>query len=317
MARTTYNAGPGRIQVGTLAPVYIYSQGDINITEDFETFPINTAEFGKVDERAKERKFEVTFTPAGELESLTTLYPHLSASIGSDIFPQTDIPLLIRGVDGTKRTYNACAVTKMPSLSMASQKTAFGPITFACLGTGDMPWDYAGSATAQATGQTMPAASLTIANIVTQAYTGVWGTKGAPWNALQTIDGFEIDFNLGLFDKETDGLGIQQKMITGLEVTLKFKPIGMIESDVVTAMNYQGTGAGRGKSLLGYGANMVISAGTTPLILTATVKNAFIKDYKLAFGFSVPRIGEITMIAGKQTTIPTGLLSDYFAIGLS
>ena len=68
-------------------------------------------------------------------------------------------------------------------------------------------------------------------------------------------------------------------------------------------------------NLSGLGANMVITGGTTPNLLTATIKGAAIKDYKLTYGFKTPRIKDVVMVA--QNTVLGGTLGDYFTIGLS
>ncbi len=312
MSRTAYNLGPGCVEYNSLK---FYSKDDIIVTEALETENEISSVYGKIGERINDRHFEITFTPIGELESLTKYYPYQGSKIGDDIFPATDLPLIVWGLDGTKRTYNAAAMTKMPDLDLSTGKSLFGQVTFLCLGSGDTAWSGANSLVTHATAQTFPTTTLDTATLFRNAYTGVWGAKAAPWNALKTIDGFKVGFNLQLQDKSVDNYGVVQKCIAGLEVTLTFDPVGVLEADVLSAIGYQGAGAARGMNLSGLGANMVITGGTTPNLLTATIKGAAIKDYKLTYGFKTPRIKDVVMVA--QNTVLGGTLGDYFTIGLS
>lgn len=64
-----------------------YSKGDIQLSLNKTTFPIQTDRFGKVDERVSEQEMKVTFDPAGEWESLGVLWPYASTLLGSLITP--------------------------------------------------------------------------------------------------------------------------------------------------------------------------------------------------------------------------------------
>ena len=59
-ARSLILTGPGRvIQAGNS----VHSKGDINVTIVKETIPIETAPYGKIDERAVDAMVKVSFTP--------------------------------------------------------------------------------------------------------------------------------------------------------------------------------------------------------------------------------------------------------------
>lgn len=141
MARNPYLIGPGKVSFGG---VEFNSEGNINGSESFTTFPINTSLYGKIDERTTDREIRVNLTPAGELESLTAYLPHLTASIGDVLFSTTsDTTLIVYGKDGTRRTYSAAALTKMPSLHLGSDKPMWGQMEWTCLGAGNGSWSDA------------------------------------------------------------------------------------------------------------------------------------------------------------------------------
>lgn len=64
-----------------------YSQGDILLQTQLDTFDIIVDRFAKVDERVANQPIRVTFTPAGEWESLGTLWPYGETLLGDLVTP--------------------------------------------------------------------------------------------------------------------------------------------------------------------------------------------------------------------------------------
>jgi hypothetical protein len=321
--RTTYNSGPGAVVIGTVfstSALTLYSSDDIKITEVIDTDPKDTSAYGKVGEISKERKVEVTFTPTQETFAniLTTLWPYAAKKIGDEIFPQIDVPLTVIGLDGTARSYSAMALTKIPSLHCGMGKTLYGSVTFTCLGAGDGAWNTANSLV-NLTGKVFSTSvrPLDPTKMLYGPAVGAWGLT--PWNAFSTVEGFDIDFNLGLEPKMNDQYGIQNYMISSFDVTCKFAPCGITEANIAAKFITQGAAsvAQRGGDIaaMGSGADLVITMGTTPLLLTSTIKGAAIKHVDYAYSRKGTRIPVIEMIATRNTF--GGALSELFTIGLS
>jgi hypothetical protein len=125
ITRSTLKTGPAivRYQGET-----IYFKSGLTITESKETFDVASDAFGPVDLRLKDIAVKISGTPVGEWEALTVLFPYLSSQIGTRIHGDTDKPLVIIALDGTRRTYHNAAITKMPSLKLAATETLLGNV---------------------------------------------------------------------------------------------------------------------------------------------------------------------------------------------
>ncbi len=66
-----------------------YTKGDIQVDEEIVPFNVPTSRYGEeTDKRVDQRNVTVRFTPAGELEALSRLYPYRTLDIGALITPQ-------------------------------------------------------------------------------------------------------------------------------------------------------------------------------------------------------------------------------------
>lgn len=65
----------------------IRSKGDINLSTNLETFPIETGILGQVDERTKDVPTTIKFVPDGEWSNLGVLYPYATLAFGELITP--------------------------------------------------------------------------------------------------------------------------------------------------------------------------------------------------------------------------------------
>jgi hypothetical protein len=82
----TILGGPALVQ---FKGATFYSKGNITLTNNKQTFNIDTDRFGKVDERVSDEELKVSFEPAGEFENLSVLWPYASTALGSLITPQS------------------------------------------------------------------------------------------------------------------------------------------------------------------------------------------------------------------------------------
>jgi hypothetical protein len=206
-------------------------------------------------------------------------------------------------------------LTELPRITLSATKTIWGAMKYLVLGQGDTAWSGAGGMVTHTTGQTLPGNTLDRTKVKRNLYSATWGGKAAPWIGFKTKDGFVIDLKLNTGDKSVDQLGLVNKYIKGLDVSVTFCPLGMFESDIQAAMGYQGAGAARGMDLAGLGGDLVITGGVSPTLVTATVKNAAIESVEYDYSTSNPRVKSVRMIATNNAFV--GTLSDYFSLTIA
>ncbi len=303
--RSTIIRGPAIV---TFNGGTFYSKDDIKVEMGLETFNIDSSAYGKIDERAKERVAKVSFTPVGEYEHLSVLWPYGASTIGASLFTGTDLPLVIKTLAGKTITFSAAAVTKMPDVICSAVKTLIGQVEFTCLGHNNEAWTATDNLVAAATAS-FTDTGLSSANIITQPYVLAWGA--APFDSFQTLEGVVVNFNLGTEPVTTDSDGIVDMTFKDLSVSAKCRPLGITEAQLITAMKFQGTSNTRGKSL---------NTGSSPLVITGTgvvitVKGAAMKMAPMEFGAATPRVGEVEFIATR--TVTSGVVASLFTVATS
>lgn len=298
MDRTAIITGPAFIEFDGGK---FYSKGDIQTGIDIDTFDIMTSAHGKVDERTENVNAKLSFEPIGEWEHLGVLWPYGSTVVGASLLTGTDKPLKIHALDGTLYTFKASAVTRMPTITCSATKTLIGAVEFTCVRSNNTAWSGVDSFFTITPAGASPEDALVPANIKTQPYTVAWGST-PPWNSIDTAEGVEVDFNLGITPISTDSVGIVDLRFQQLGVMAKLIPLGPTEAEILTALKIQGVGAARGRSLLASAEDLVIS-GTG---VTVTVKNAQLKSGGYRFGATTIRNGELGFVATKKFTAGVG-----------
>lgn len=304
--RSTIITGPCVIGFNTHT---FYSESDVTITTNKETFDIESSRLGKIDERDKDIKFTVAFKPLGDITNYSTLWPYAATVTGASIFTGTDRPLTVQGVDGELWTFASAAITKMPNITMSATKTIIGEVEFTCIRTNNTAWSGVNSIVAITSGSFSDTTFPTDSLILTQPVVAAWGSS--PWNAIQTKDGTEVEFNLSLTPIETDTDGTVDFRFTKLEVMAKLTPLNTTDAQMLTALGVQGASAARGRSLNTQGNDLVLT--TTGFIVTVT--KAALKTSGAKFGSTVLRNGEFGFIATR--TISGGTPSPLFTIATS
>lgn len=306
ISRTAFVRGPAIV---TFNGATFHSKGDIEFELAVETFPIETAIHGKVDDRVRDRVARVRFTPSGEWENLGVLWPYASTAIGASIFGGTDLPLVIQGADGRKVTLSAAAVTKMPDIMLSTTRTLVGQVEFTGIGSDTIPWTTADSLVAEAS-NAFSDTSFSPASIITQAYTAAWGAS-SPWNSFETLEGFTVSFETAFGDVTTDAGGLIDMTLGGIAVTARCQPVGISQAQLIAAIGVQGAGNGRGRSLQ-TGANNLVISGTGVVV---TVKKANIRTAPLRYGNTTHRIGEVEFVATREFS--AGVAQPLFSVATS
>lgn len=319
IARTSIIKGPALVQFRSSN---FFSKGDIQLTTSLDTFNVESAAHGKLDERVTSRRVEVSFEPVGEWEALGVLWPYGAFEIGKSIFDAASYggsgenTLVIHTVAGVKITVPAAAVTRMPDIELSAQRTLIGGVTFTGLNKDNTAWSAADSlikieSTAFPSGAGVGLGAIDLSKIRTVPYSAAWGSD--PWDAIKTISGWRIGFDMATRPIETDDDGMVDMVFENLGVTARAQPVGITEAELVTALAVQNSASvirGASMQTLGGGNNLVIqgAASGDPKV---TLTKCAVKQSGLAFGPATPRIGELQWIATRSFTngVPNALFT--------
>lgn len=308
ITRQSILRGPAIIQMGGQS---IYTAGDIKVSIAPDTFRIPTAMYGDVGERLDDVKISLSFTPSGMWTNqlLAVLYPRSAALVGQSIFGETDTPAVIYPQNGKEKVTLSCAaITKMPGLKLSSTVTAMKEVTITALiknnadrAAADSLYTLADAAFSDG--------SFSLASVYTVPYTAALSGASAPWDNFQTEDGFEVDFDETLEDVTVANTGTVDMTHGGLDVSVKFKPLGMTVAQVLDRLKIQGTGVARGMDMGAGAANLTISGGSgKPQVV---VNNVRLKSAPQIYGRTALRHDTLEFVA----TRPTGGASFTIGIG--
>lgn len=306
--RTTIITGPALV---TFDGSTFWSKGDVTVTFAMKRMGLETAAWGKLEERFTDKRVTVSFEPSGRFTTAlaAVLWPYAATLTGASIYGVVDRPLVVHGRDGIKITVPNAAVTAMPTIRHGVDKTLVGPVTF----TGLVANSTDGSAEANyftITPATYPGdGGFSVTNIPTFGHRLIWKAAAAPWTLCATETGAEVSFALALQEQAVDGLGTIDMRLTKLDVTATATPVGPTAAEIMTALN--GGGA--------LGAAAVVSdltikpdaAGGCQTVL----KKAQLVDASLRYGAASKRIGVCTWQSTRGFT--GGIPDALFAITLS
>lgn len=303
--RTSIISGPALIQFDSQK---FWSKGNVEVKIINDRFDVDTAHFGKVDERYQDRRVEVSFEPAGAITTAlaAVLFPYRTTVVGASAFTGTDKALEIFGRDGRKVTVPAAAVTKMPMLRLGSSTTLLGSMTFTGLVKNNTDPTAAGAYYTEAAVTYPGDTGFAVADIKTAAASAVWGAT-APWSSFVSENGFEVDFNLNLAPQKVDGIGTVDMTFQKLDVTLKAIPVGPTANDILARISpTSGLGASMASA-----DNMTITAGT----VAVAISKPALTESGLVFGSAAKRVAASVWTATR--TVTSGTADPLFTITVS
>lgn len=305
IARTAIITGPALIQ---FASQKFWSKGNVEIKVINDRFNIDTAHFGKVDERYQDRRIEVTFEPSGAITSAlaAVFWPYGAVNVGFSAFTAADRPLEIFGRDGRKITVHAAAVTKQPSLRLGSNTTLLGSMTFTGLVKNNVDPTNATAYYTEAAVAYPGDTGFLVSDIKTAAASAVWGVA-APWSSFVSENGFEVDFNLNLAPQKVDGIGTVDMTFQSMDVILKAIPVGPAATDILAKMSPT---SGLGASMAG-ADNLTVTAGT----VAVAISKPAITESGLVFGSAAKRVAATTWTATR--TVTTGVADALVTVTVS
>lgn len=310
MERTEYIGGPAIVKIGTKL---IYTKEDITVTPEINYTQNETTFHGKTSKHLDTVQHTITVAPAAMVTAdlLALLFgDYANLQVGSRLYGSSPNDIVIWTKAGKEHTYEIGALTSFCGLAFSPTMPLFdGSATFTAIGDCNETIDTAGHF-AKYADVVFNDASYDDSKEFQLVYDASWGA--APFDAIETEAGFKIAFSLELEDKINNSNGIYEKIVTGFGVTANFTPIGITESDILTARGIQGAGAGRGKK-----------TPTNDLILTTSIEgDPYFKLFNCAImaspsthGKTANNMGEVQLEA--QRTFSAGVVQPLFEIGLT
>lgn len=293
MNRSALIAGPAKYVFGAAA---WYNKNPAEIKIEQETINIAPDALGKLDERVIEVEAKLSVVPEGRWNAdlIAALHPHTNATIGSNIFTDTDVPLAVHASDGALHTIVSAAVTKQPNIRFSVKETLVEAVEITGLRGNDKAWSDANGIYTVAGGSTFADAGWTgPALIKTQPYFLTWGAV-AGFSAIDTEEGFTFETTLELQPMGTDALGRMTYKFKSLGAMVRFMPVGPTSAQILAAMNIQGGSAVRGQSLSSGEQLTIVGADTVTYL---TIPDCGLKSAGYRFGSTTLRHGEIGIVA--------------------
>lgn len=312
MSQPTVVQGPAWVSHN--GQVY-YSQGNVDISYDYETWNPTVSHGGKLGDRLKSKMAKVSFTPSGMVNAAIAAkhWPYTAASIGASIFTGAALPVVINPVVGSaqnKVTFARGGISKMPSLSMTTLKTVFGPMEITCLGNPAI--GSSGGAYFQAIAPAGADASFDETLIISPRYVASFtDNAGVGFTNVEADDaGFEIEPVLELKPTSMANYGVIDIFVDSLGLRAKFKPIAanststqvaLTEAQIVTGIGLQDTTSLKPGDVIGQATDLVIS-GTG---LTFTGKYMGLSAAKLVYAIGEFREGDVAFVNKRTWTAGT------------
>ncbi len=288
------------------ATIYVEEDITVKVTKSLKTRKV--ANFGEVDDKLLDVIVEITFKPA-QWKNLSLLFPYANTAIGARIFGTTDKNCVIQTLDGKTYTWSRCAITKMPNLGLGVGKDLLGEMTITGL-KANATAAYAANSIVAIASNAFADTTFDPTTLLDQPYALSWGLT--PFNAIDTEDGIDVEFEIKTQDIRVDSAGLVDKMFMGVNCTARFTPIGLTEANFLTFLTTQGTGVSRGASMAGLG-NDLIATGTGAVV---TIYNATPpKEGTFRFSPSKQRLGQVSLVGRRKFT--TGAPSAFFAVATS
>lgn len=306
--RSSILRGPAIVQMGGQS---FYSKGDIKVTPEVSTFPVASSIYGKAGERLSDIMIKISFTPVGMWTTslLAVMFPHTNPTIGSSLFGASDTAVTLHPTNGSEKIVFSCgAVTKMPGLILSAIDTSFKEMEITCLLKNNADRSAA-DALFTISDDAFVDTSFALSSIFTVPYTTSLASASSPWDAISTEAGVEIDFDQQNSPVVVNGLGTVDMSLSGLDITVKFKPVGMTVAQVLSQMKLQGTGAKIGQDIAASANNITVTGGSgNPIVVVNSVR---LKNAAQIYGAEALRHDTLEFIATRP------MAAAMFSIGLA
>lgn len=229
---------------------------DIRVEYVPSEFDIAVDAHGTVDRRTHYGHYKVSFTPVGTWANLGVILHALAErDIGADVFADDYTDALVISPltgSGQKITLARAALTRCPAIRLGVKQPFFsGPVEFMAIAP------LSGNLIAHAS-NTIAAAAFDPATIITRHWSNHWDTDpdsptaDHPWNGLETLDGWTINFDTTYSETVVDGCGLVGMVIADQSLTASCRPATVTEAQITTALRSVALTPGDSLGALGY-----------------------------------------------------------------
>lgn len=286
-----------------------FTQGDIVVRANKETYSIPSNLTGSAGERITSKSFTVSFTPQGMLDAVAAYFPWLTlADLGAQIFGAADSTLVIHTLSGRKLTFAASGNLGVRRLHLGTDATALGEISFLCLGKLDTP-DTTADSRLKIEEAAYAAGLYDKAKIKTPGYkaTLTVGTgEAAVETAIEGLEGFDIDVAPEFDPDPVNAYGLVGQTFSGLSVQALFKPCNLTEAAVMALLAFDGEDAQQvGDDLAIADSTLTIApAAAGAAGVTAVLYGVGAREAEFRFGLKSKRVQGLSMPA-SPTVVST------------
>lgn len=176
--RLVVSRGPAMI---TYRGGVFFTKDDLVVDLTKDTKEIPSSAFGKLTDINLGVKASCKFTPVGEFEHLSVLWPYAAAYPGTSIFGDADYPLLIQPLDDGQRqvTFHAAGINKMADLNFTAKDTLIGEVGLQMVGANGVAVDNANRLfTFASNAIDLGALPYDPDALLIQAYSNAWNSTG-------------------------------------------------------------------------------------------------------------------------------------------
>jgi hypothetical protein len=202
--------------------------------------------------------------------------------------------------------FHNAAITSIPGFKAASTETAIKEVGFTMYRKHGADADTDANAFFTTT-TVAPTVTFDPDAIVISPYDLQWGST-APWDAMSTATGVEIDFAMSLSPVTDQAGGTVSHRVDSIVPTAKARPRNVTEDDVLAKRLFQGAGAGNGRRISG-GDDLHI-VGTDLYIV---LYNSAITESPYGYDGKEDRVRDLTWTAFRKFT--AGLPAPLYYVG--
>lgn len=304
MATTT----PDRVNLLKGPAKMVWDSATIIFGDDFgvdmisEWFDVVSTTTGARSKRLKNRYIEIKGRPL-MWDSLSSLFPYATKQIMDTIFGATDKAAVITPRNGAPLTIANVMPTSLAGITLHPSKSILREMTFTGLVANASDPSLAASFFSfgsPATGATMT--GLDLSKVPNAFYTASFNSV-----TYRPVDGFDIDFSLGLEPDLDNGLIVNYR-VASLEAACKFVPGPHTEAVLATLLGWGGKQPG--DEAANYALTLSADATGKP---TVALANMMVQSGGVRYGRAA-RNGEITMASIRQET--SGALTALWTFGV-
>jgi hypothetical protein len=254
MNRTEIIKGPAVVIRGA---VTYYTQGEIKLKVNKETYSIPSNILGSAGKRITSKSATVSFTPQGILDTAANYFPWNIGDLGVSVFGATDTTLVIHTLSGRTLTFSASANLGVRSLHLGADKTALGEISFLCLGKLNT-LDSVAASRYVVSEAAYASAAMDVTKIRTPGYHATLSVGTGEQKVdtvIEGLDGFDVNFEYEFDPDSVNAYGLVGQTLSGISAHALFKPANFTEAQILAFMKLQDTGLsdiGDDLALLGY-----------------------------------------------------------------